>query len=83
MDNQTDKQARSVALGHQARSLKQSYLWQVIDKELSEHKGQAETDMALTNDPSTVLACVRKKDGIMLIYEVIDRIISDGDKAEH
>ena len=63
------------------RDLLETPGWKLIDELLELKKEQIVAEQKDSYDPIVIISCVRKKDGIMFIYDVIQDFLRVGDEA--
>tara|TARA_R100001244_G_scaffold64870_1_gene53817 strand:- start:345 stop:611 length:267 start_codon:yes stop_codon:yes gene_type:complete len=67
--------------GQEIYEMKNSIGWKTLDELVQEAINKLRENMKKSDDQSVVFACSKKIDGIMLVKELADEIISDGQEA--
>lgn len=67
--------------GQEIYEMKNSIGWKTLDELVQISVDKLHKNMKDSDDPSVVFACSKKIDGIMLVKELADEIISDGQEA--
>jgi len=52
--------------------------WEIIDNLIKDKIEQVDLKTSGSDDPYVIMSCVRQKDGLMFIYEIIEEFISEG-----
>ena len=78
MAHQTDQELDRINNGVFIEALTSSPGWQLLDRRLQMELSALTERMRHSDVPDIVMSCVKKKDGIMLIYESIEDIKKEG-----
>ena len=79
MNEQTDEQLRHREEADAIRDMILSKGWRILKPLIKDAVDTLKAKRDMTEDPATVMACVRQEDGILLINEIIVQILSNGD----
>ncbi len=81
MLQQSDADREDIQIAAHMRDFVESEAYKILDPLLKDAVSTLKLRREQSDDPNIVMSCVKKEDGIMFIYEVINELITRGDDA--